>query len=120
MTGTTPLWPKSEVDIRRVVDAVRAGADLTPDVWPDQAPVATGLSFDVDGETIAIWNGRHSPSSLSRWEFGIRVGLPRILNVLSRYDVPVTFFIPGMASVLHPEVSPIITGSGEHKVGLHG
>jgi len=120
MTESTHLWRKSEADIRREVGAVRAGRDLTPDVWPDQAPVAVGLSFDVDGETIAIWNGRHSPSSLSRGEFGIRVGLPRVLNALSRYDVPATFFIPGMTSVLHPEVSPMIMNSGEHEVGLHG
>ena len=75
MTESIPFWRKSEADIRRVVGAVRAGADLTPGIWPDPAPVGVDLPFDVDGEAItptlpmyirsgtpnSIWHVRKEP-----------------------------------------------------------
>ena len=41
-------WNWSEEQVRAVVDQVRAGRDLNPDVWPGGARVAVLLSFDVD------------------------------------------------------------------------
>lgn len=99
---------------------MRAGKNLTPSRWPDDAPVAAALTFDVDSETIAIWNGQHSPSAFSRGEYGVRVGLTRIIKLLSKHQVSATFFVPAMTAVLHPDVSSQITDCGKHEVGLHG
>ncbi|MBT5873836.1 MAG: polysaccharide deacetylase [Candidatus Latescibacteria bacterium] len=117
---TSPLWSKSEQEIKQVVSSVRAGRDLTPSGWPDDASVAVALTFDVDSETVAIWNGQHSPSTFSRGEYGVRVGLPRILRLLTKHQVSATFYVPGMTAVLHPDVACQITDCGNHEVGLHG
>lgn len=119
-THSPPIWQWPIQDIRRVVEHVRAGQDLTPSSWPDDGRVAVGLSFDVDTETNWLWNGRHSPASLSRGEYGARTGLPRILDTLNDFEVPATFFIPAVTGLLHPEVAPAILKSGEYEIGIHG
>jgi peptidoglycan/xylan/chitin deacetylase (PgdA/CDA1 family) len=107
-------------EIKNLVGKVRAGKDLTPDKWPDGAPVAVALSFDVDTETIALWNKRHSPSAFSRGEFGARVAMPRILKTLHHYQIPATFFIPAVSAVLHEDLVPAIQAAGVHEIGMHG
>jgi peptidoglycan/xylan/chitin deacetylase (PgdA/CDA1 family) len=56
------------------------------------------LTFDMDAETL--WTARDpaaasKPVWLSQGRYGPMVGLPRILNLLARYDIPATFFVPG-------------------------
>jgi len=67
---------------------VRAGRDLTPKSWPQGARVAVSLSFDLDTETV--WLGiqeQSSPSYMSRGEYGARVGIFRVLDVLDRFGL---------------------------------
>ena len=99
------LWQLSPEEIKAKVNKVRAGKDLTPESWPGSNKVAVSLSFDVDTEPV--WMGfqkQSSPSYMSRGEYGVRTGMPRILKLLEKHDITATFFIPAMTMELHPEV----------------
>src|SRR5690348_12439229 len=63
------------------------------------------LTFDMDAETL--WTARDpagatKPVWLSQGTYGPMVGLPRILALLARYDIPATFFIPGQVVENYP------------------
>lgn len=117
---TTPAWQWSWEQIQDTVDDVRAGRSLQPDAWPGGARVAVLLSFDVDNETIVLAPGDPAIGDLSRGEFGARVGLPRVLDVLDDHDVPASFFIPSISLRLAPEQADRIGASGRHEFGIHG
>src|SRR5512145_2659994 len=104
-------WSLSEDDVREIVGRVRAGRDLTPKQWPGGARVAVGLSFDFDNETIPLRDGSHSVSQMSQGEYGARAGLPRVLALLARHQVPASFFVPAVSGLLHPDdVKRIVAG----------
>lgn len=113
-------WTLSEAQIRQIVGQVRAGRDLTPRQWPDNAKAAVGLSFDLDNETGSLRDSRHSPSVLSQGEYGSRAGLPRVLALLERHQIAASFFIPAVTALLYPESIDAIRKPGRHEIGLHG
>ena len=115
-----PIWNWSLEQIQAVTCCVHAGKDLTPDRWPNGARVAVTLSFDFDAETGWLRRGHHSPSAMSRGAYGARVGVPRILDLLDRYDLPATFFVPAIAARLHPGVIDDILEPARHEIGVHG
>lgn len=117
---TNPIWEWSLEQVQAVTNCVQAGEDLTPAHWPDGAQVAVALSFDFDAETGWLRRGQRSPASMARGAYGARVGIPRILGLLDRYDLPATFFIPAVAGQLHPRAVDAILAQGRHEVGVHG
>lgn len=102
------------------VAPARAGRKLTPRSWPNGARVAVALSFDVDNESYLLAAGQTSPTTLSAADFGAQSGLPRILALLDKYQVPASFFIPAVSALLHPEMIPAIQKSGRNEIGVHG
>jgi peptidoglycan/xylan/chitin deacetylase (PgdA/CDA1 family) len=96
------------------------GRKLTPKSWPGNARVAVCLSFDVDNESYLLARGETSPTTLSAADFGAQTGLPRILALLDRYQLPASFFIPAVSAIIHPEMIPAILKSGRHEIGVHG
>lgn len=89
--------------------------------WPNGAKVAVGLSFDVDNATATLSTGNLDYEILSRGEYGAVDGLPRILRVLDRQQVPASFFIPAASAVLHPKViTDIQSAKQRHEFGVHG
>lgn len=89
--------------------------------WPNGARVAVGLSFDVDNATATLSTGNLDYEILSRGEYGAVDGLPRILRMLDRQQVPASFFIPAASAVLHPKViSDIQSAKSQHEIGVHG
>jgi peptidoglycan/xylan/chitin deacetylase (PgdA/CDA1 family) len=110
----------SEEQLLSAVAPVRAGRKLTPKTWPNNARVAACLSFDDDNESWLLAGGVTSPTTLSAAEFGAKEGLPRILALLDKYQIPSTFFIPAVSALLHPEMIPAIMKSGRHEIGVHG
>lgn len=110
----------TEDQLRRAVAPARVGQKLTPKSWPGNARVAVCLSFDVDNESYLLARGETSPTTLSAADFGAETGLPRILQLLDRYQVPASFFIPAVSAILHPEMIPAILKSGRHEIGVHG
>jgi len=116
-----PVWTWDFPRIEATVKKVRAGRDLTPKTWHNSGRVAVALSFDMDAETGFLRSGNYSPQPLSRGEYGPRVGVPRILSMLRKYSVPVTFFIPAVSAQLHPDtVDAILKATPKHEIGIHG
>jgi peptidoglycan/xylan/chitin deacetylase (PgdA/CDA1 family) len=113
-----PSWKWPESRWRAAVDKVRAGKRLLPTSWPDGAKVAVALSFDSTTRP-SLSNGQTLPSLLSTGEYGSRSALPRVLSLLERYEIPSTFFIPGVAAKLYPEDVKRIAAAG-HEIGIHG
>ncbi|MCB0013150.1 MAG: polysaccharide deacetylase family protein, partial [Anaerolineales bacterium] len=69
-----------------------------------QAPRCTVLlTFDFDAESSKMAKGLTTPTPMSQGTYGARVGLPRILNLLAKYELPATFFVPGIVAEMHPE-----------------
>jgi peptidoglycan/xylan/chitin deacetylase (PgdA/CDA1 family) len=110
--------PMSQVEAQMF--HVSAGKRLKPAQWPSGARVAVGLSFDVDNATASIATGDLISEPLSRGEYGAIDGLPRILRLLDKHQVPASFFIPAVSHLLHPDMIPSILKSGRHEIGVHG
>lgn len=112
-------WQWPEETWRRKVSKVRAGRALKPAAWKDGARCAVALSFDSDHETNELRDGGESIGAMSRGEYGARVGVPRILEILGRECVPATFFVPAVSALLHPDEQRRVIAEG-HEIGLHG
>jgi peptidoglycan/xylan/chitin deacetylase (PgdA/CDA1 family) len=112
-------WQWPDAHWRQLVGRVRAGRALRPRAWQDGARCAIALSFDSDHETNELRDGGASIGRLSWGQFGNRVGVPRILALLRRHDVRVSFFVPGVTALLHPDEQRRIAADG-HEIGLHG
>ena len=83
-------------------------------------PWTVCLTFDFDA--LSVWLGGFSPvtpAMLSRGEYGTRVGLPRILKLLSAYGISATFFVPGHTADSFPDSVEAILTAG-HEVAHHG
>jgi peptidoglycan/xylan/chitin deacetylase (PgdA/CDA1 family) len=83
-------------------------------------PHVVCLTFDFDA--LSVWLGDDAaatPAALSRGEFGARVGIPRILELLTRYQLPATFFVPGHTADSFTDVVQRILAAG-HEVAHHG
>ena len=120
----TPAWRMTPDGFAPYVNHVRAGRNLQPATWPNGARVAVILSFNVDNETPTV-AGTQDPrqssvSSLSRGEYGARIGLQRILNALDKNKIPASFFIPAVSLELHPEMAAAIKKAGRHEFAVHG
>ena len=80
------------------------------------------ITVDVDGEAGLPDGGRGYEdrlSSRSERLYGLRRGLPRILDLLAETGVDATFFVPGMTAERHPDELHAIVEAG-HEVGHHG
>ena len=77
------------------------------------------LTFDFDA--ISLWLGpfsAQSPSMISRGEFGV-VGAKRILDLLERYNIKATWFVPGHTADTFPDAVAEVNAHG-HEIGHHG
>src|ERR671936_722042 len=73
------------------------------------------LSFDIDAETM--WTARdpknaERPIVMSQGAYGWKVGMPRILQLLDRYGLKVTFFVPGLVMEQRPAMVEAILKQG--------
>ena len=79
------------------------------------------ISFDVDNDTIQIArNAEPSIGAMSQGEYGARVGLQRVVDLMDRHEIPASFFIPAVSLVLRPEMVDVIQASGRHEFAVHG
>jgi peptidoglycan/xylan/chitin deacetylase (PgdA/CDA1 family) len=81
------------------------------------------LSFDVDAESGHVFRAPEEAATrldtMEERRFGVRTGLPRILRLLAKYDLPATFFVPGYTIEHHTEVIRTIQAAG-YEMGCHG
>ena len=76
------------------------------------------LTFDFDAMSVWFGYSNVTPAMLYRGEYGARVGVPRLLDLLRRYDLWATFFIPGHTIDSFPAEAEAILAAG-HEVGHH-
>ena len=118
--GPQPGLKWTDEQLLKVARHVRAGRILTPRSWPNGARVAVCLSFDPDNFSIALNRGNTAPVTISEGEDGALTGMPRILRLLDRHNLPATIYVPAVAAMMHPEMMRAITQSGRHEVAMHG
>lgn len=96
-------------------------ADVADWNWP-RGQAAVSLSFDVDAEAGWLGEGeeyRRRLTILSEGRYGVVRGMPRILDLLARFELPATFFVPGHTADTHPGLVETILQGG-HEVAHHG
>jgi peptidoglycan/xylan/chitin deacetylase (PgdA/CDA1 family) len=113
-----PAYRLNEEEIRSVVQ-VRVGRKLTR-AWPNGAKVAVALAFEMDAEASGVTPGEMLPVPLSAREFGIVKGLPRVLEVLDRHNVPATFYFAAVNASLHPDAVEQVKKRNRHEIALNG
>jgi peptidoglycan/xylan/chitin deacetylase (PgdA/CDA1 family) len=79
------------------------------------------LTFDLDAETM--WTGRDPanagrPILMSQGAYGWKVGTTRILDLLERYSIRSTFFVPGVVIEQRPALIDDILRRG-HELSHH-
>lgn len=93
--------------------------------WPEGKKCAVMFTFDVDGDTTwengnrGLPNGEKYIKSLSVGQYGPKRCVDRILDMLDRYGVKATFFVPGLTAERYPDVIMRIAEAG-HEIGHHG
>lgn len=112
-------WQWPEAHWRKLVHQVRAGRSFRPARWKNGARCAFALSFDADHETNELRDGGKSIGRMAWGEYGSRVGVPRILKLLKKYEVPASFYVPAVAALLHPDEPRRLIAEG-HEIGIHG
>ena len=118
-TPTLEPWQWPEEHWRKLINQVRAGRTLKPRTWKNNARCAVALSFDSDHETNELRDGGKSIGRLCWGQYGNRVGVPRILKILKKYDVKATFYVPAVVALTHPNEQRHIVAEG-HEIGIHG
>jgi hypothetical protein len=118
--STMPGLNLSLPDLNAQYNHYGVGKRLKPKQWPNGARVAVALSFDIDNVTVPLSRGQLGSEDLSRGMYGAVDGLPRILRLLDRQNVPASFFIPAVSAALNPEMIPLIQSHHRHEIGVHG
>jgi peptidoglycan/xylan/chitin deacetylase (PgdA/CDA1 family) len=96
-----------------------------PARWPNGARCAVMLTFDLDAETTwangntSFAGGEKFIRSLSLGQYGPLCGVPKILDLLDKYDLPATFFVPAWTAENYPAVFQKIAEAG-HELAHHG
>jgi peptidoglycan/xylan/chitin deacetylase (PgdA/CDA1 family) len=95
---------------------------VTPSDRPEPRAAAprltVALTFDHDSISDGVRRG-DPPVKLSHAEFGVRVGVPRILELLAARGIVSTWFVPGHTLETFPESTAAILAGG-HEIGCHG
>jgi peptidoglycan/xylan/chitin deacetylase (PgdA/CDA1 family) len=79
------------------------------------------LTFDLDAETM--WTARdpsfaQRPVLMSQGAYGWKIGIWRIMDLLRRYGIRTTFFIPGLVVEQRPQVIEALLKDG-HEIAHH-
>ena len=76
------------------------------------------LTFDLDNTSIAVSRGTTTPTMISRGDFGM-AGTERLLQLLAKFAIPATWFIPGHTIESYPASVRAVHAAG-HEIGHHG
>jgi peptidoglycan/xylan/chitin deacetylase (PgdA/CDA1 family) len=76
------------------------------------------LTFDLDNSSIAAAFDLNTPTMLSRGDFGM-VGTARLLELLRKYNIRATWFIPGHTIESYPSCAKSVFEAG-HEIAHHG
>jgi peptidoglycan/xylan/chitin deacetylase (PgdA/CDA1 family) len=94
-----------------------------PCPWPNGARCAVAYTFDLDADSTILLNTpdtahtRVCASSMMR--YGPTVAIPRIVEVMRRYNLRQTFFVPGWCVENYPRAIERLVENG-HEIAHHG
>src|SRR5436309_11524069 len=80
------------------------------------------LTFDLDAESGALAQdaaNANRPGVLSIGQYGPKVGVHRILKLLTEEHIPATFFVPGWVIDKYPAAVEAVVKAG-HEIAHHG
>ncbi|GAA4115071.1 polysaccharide deacetylase family protein [Enteractinococcus coprophilus] len=81
--------------------------------------IAVGVDVDAVGGWLGSYGGEDSPNDISRGLFAGEVGVPRLLQLAQRRNIPFTWFWPGHSIETFPEQFDQVVEAG-HEIGHHG
>lgn len=112
-------WQWPDAHWKKLINQVRAGRSYRPKAWKNGARCAVALSFDSDHETNELRDGGKSIGRIAWGQYGNRVGVPRLLNLLGKHDVKATFYVPAVSALTYPDEQRRVIAEG-HEIGIHG
>jgi peptidoglycan/xylan/chitin deacetylase (PgdA/CDA1 family) len=81
-------------------------------------PITVCLTFDFDAESAQV-RQLEEPGRVSKGQFAIKRGLPRILSLLDKNNIKTTFFVCGWVAETYPDLTQRIVDNG-HEIAAHG
>jgi len=87
--------------------------------WPDRYKSAVIFSFDVDGSSEQQLYEGNILGHNSVGDYGPKIAVPRILDMLDKHGLKAIFFVPGWVAERFPERIKEIHHRG-HEIGAHG
>ena len=94
-------------------------------LWPRGAKGAFAFGWDLDGDTIWNQKVRKLPGGLENLRsrsvglYGPLKGAWRILNIMSKYNLKATWFVPAVNVEAFPDLVRMIQDAG-HEIAHHG
>jgi peptidoglycan/xylan/chitin deacetylase (PgdA/CDA1 family) len=92
-------------------------------IWPEGKNSAACFSVDVDANAPYLWQHRNKlPKTVAiadHRQYGMRVGLARIVKMLDSISIKGSFFVPGVVAEDNPDLLPGLIERG-HEIALHG
>ncbi len=80
---------------------------------------AIGVDVDAVAGWLGSYGGQDSPCDISRGLFAGEVGVPRMVRLFDKYQIPTSWFIPGHSIETFPEECKMVVDAG-HEIGMHG
>ncbi len=76
--------------------------------WPNGARCAVAFTFDVDADSVVhVAHRERAPdltNAIAHMRYDPFVAMPRLVDLFTRYAVPVTHFVPGWVADTYPDV----------------
>jgi peptidoglycan-N-acetylglucosamine deacetylase len=80
---------------------------------------AVGVDVDAVAGWLGSYGGEDSPCDISRGLFAGEVGVPRMVRLFDKWQIPTTWFIPGHSIETFPKETQMVVDAG-HEIGMHG
>jgi len=94
-----------------------------PIPWPGGARCAVAFTFDMDAESLMhLYFPDTAPNRVAMaamLRYDAEVAVPRLLDLLARYGLRQTFFVPGWCIEHYPKTTEAILAAG-HELAHHG
>jgi peptidoglycan/xylan/chitin deacetylase (PgdA/CDA1 family) len=87
--------------------------------WPGNAKCAVVLTIEYDAESVEMGFKNNLLGTAGIGGFSYRFGVPRILNLLNKYNIKSTFFVPAWDAERNPDIVKGIAEEG-HEIAAHG
>lgn len=89
--------------------------------WPQGVRCGVWLSVNFDAESFDLRETTEARlfGRFSYGRYGVRAGLPRLLDLMDRQNIPGTFFVSGSDALRHRDLVRDIAQAG-HEIGARG